>query len=305
MIDTKKIWMNGEMIDHDNAKVHVLSHAMHYGSSFFEGIRAYKTQEGTAIFRLDEHIDRLYNSCKIYRTEIPYTKEEIKKAIFDTIKINGIKTAYIRPLVYRGYNSLGVDPSNCPVETMIATWEWGAYLGEEALTKGVDVCVSSWRRLAPNTMPTAAKAGGNYLSSQLIKMEALENGYDEGIALDYSGNVSEGSGENLFVISNGKIYSPQSGSSALIGITRDSVITIARDLGYEVVEETISRESLYTADELFFSGTAAEITPIASVDKIKIGRGQRGPVTEKIQKAFFEMTEGENIKYNSWLTYIK
>ena len=188
---------------------------------------------------------------------------------------------------------------------MIATWEWGAYLGEEALTKGVDVCVSSWRRLAPNTMPTAAKAGGNYLSSQLIKMEALENGYDEGIALDYSGNVSEGSGENLFVISNGKIYSPQSGSSVLIGITRDSVITIARDLGYEVVEETISRESLYTADELFFSGTAAEITPIASVDKIKIGRGQRGPITEKIQKAFFEMTEGKNIKYNSWLTYIK
>ncbi|MCS5420515.1 MULTISPECIES: branched-chain amino acid transaminase [Psychrilyobacter] len=305
MINTKKIWMNGEMIDHDNANVHVLSHVMHYGTSFFEGIRAYKTEEGTAIFRLDEHIDRLYNSCKIYRTEIPYTKEEIKKAISDTIKINGIKTAYIRPLVYRGYNSLGVNPSNCPVETMIATWEWGAYLGEEALTQGVDVCVSSWRRLAPNTMPTAAKAGGNYLSSQLIKVEALENGYDEGIALDYSGNVSEGSGENLFVISNGKIYSPQSGSSALIGITRDSVITIARDLGYEVVEETISRESLYTADELFFSGTAAEITPIASVDKIKIGIGKRGPITEKIQEAFFEMTEGKNIKYNSWLTYIK
>ncbi|WP_028856835.1 branched-chain amino acid transaminase [Psychrilyobacter atlanticus] len=305
MINTKKIWMNGEMIDHDNAKVHVLSHVMHYGTSFFEGIRAYKTEEGTAIFRLDEHIDRLYNSCKIYRTEIPYSKEEIKKAIFDTIKINGIKTAYIRPLVYRGYESLGVNPSNCPIETMIAAWEWGAYLGEEALTKGVDVCVSSWRRLAPNTMPTAAKAGGNYLSSQLIKMEALENGYDEGIALDYSGNVSEGSGENLFVVSGGKIFSPQSGSSALIGITRDSVITIARDLGYEVVEETISRESLYTADEMFFSGTAAEITPIASVDKIKVGIGKRGPVTNAIQKAFFEMTEGKKPEYNSWLTYVK
>ncbi|MEI6855999.1 branched-chain amino acid transaminase [Psychrilyobacter sp.] len=305
MINTKKIWMNGEMVDHDNAKVHVLSHVMHYGSSFFEGIRAYKTEEGTAIFRLDEHIDRLYNSCKIYRTDIPYSKEEIKKAIFDTIKINGIKTAYIRPLVYRGYESLGVNPSNCPVETMIATWEWGAYLGEEALTKGVDVCVSSWRRLAPNTMPTAAKAGGNYLSSQLIKMEALENGYDEGIALDYSGNVSEGSGENLFLVSDGKIYSPQSGSSALTGITRDSVIKIARDLGYEVVEETISRESLYTADELFFSGTAAEITPIASVDKIKIGSGKRGPVTERIQKTFFEMTEGKKPEYSSWLTYVK
>ncbi|MGB6127599.1 MAG: branched-chain amino acid transaminase [Psychrilyobacter sp.] len=305
MIDTKKIWMNGEMVDHDNAKVHVLSHVMHYGSSFFEGIRAYKTEEGTAIFRLDEHIDRLYNSCKIYRTEVPYSKEEMKKAIFDTIKINGIKSAYIRPLVYRGYQTLGVNPSSCPVDTMVAAWEWGAYLGEEALTKGVDVCVSSWRRLAPNTMPTAAKAGGNYLSSQLIKMEALENGYDEGIALDYSGNVSEGSGENLFLISNGKIYSPQSGSSALIGITRDSVITIARDLGYEVLEETISRESLYTADEMFFSGTAAEITPIASVDKIKVGIGKRGPITEKIQKAFFEMTEGKKPQYNSWLTYIK
>ena len=305
MIDTKKIWMNGEMIDHDNAKVHVLSHVLHYGSGFFEGIRAYKTEEGTAIFRLDEHIDRLYNSCKIYRTEIPYSKEEIKQAIFDTIKINGIKTAYIRPLVYRGYESLGVDPSKCPVETMIATWEWGAYLGPEALTKGVDVCVSSWSRLAPNTMPTAAKAAGNYMSSQLIKMEALENGYDEGIALDYAGNVSEGSGENLFVVSNGKIYSPQAGSSALVGITRDSVIALARDLGYEVIEQTISRESLYTANELFFSGTAAEITPIASVDKIKIGSGKRGSITENIQNAFFKMTEGKNPKFNSWLTYVK
>lgn len=305
MIDTKKIWMNGKMVDHDDANIHVLSHVLHYGSGFFEGIRAYKTDEGTAIFRLDEHIDRLYNSCKIYRTEIPYSKEEMKKAIFDTIKINGIETAYIRPLVYRGYESLGVDPSSCPIETLIATWEWGAYLGPEALLKGVDVCVSSWSRLAPNTMPTAAKAGGNYMSSQLIKMEALENGYDEGIALDYTGNVSEGSGENLFLISNGKIYSPQAGSSALIGITRDSVITIARDLGYEVIEQTISRESLYTADELFFSGTAAEITPIASVDRIKVGNGQRGPITEEIQKAFFKMTEGKTPKYNSWLTYIK
>jgi len=198
-----------------------------------------------------------------------------------------------------------VNPFNCPIDTMIATWEWGAYLGPEALTKGVNVCVSSWSRLAPNTMPTDAKASGNYMSSQLIKMEALENGFDEGIALDYSGNVSEGSGENLFVVSNGKIYSPQAGSSALVGITRDSVITIARDLGYEVIEETVSRESLYIADELFFSGTAAEITPIASVDRIKIGIGKRGPITEKIQNAFFEMTEGKNPKYNSWLTYVK
>jgi len=305
MIDTKKIWMNGEMVDHDDAKVHVLSHVLHYGTGFFEGIRAYETDKGTAIFRLEEHIDRLYNSCKIYRTEIPYSKEEIKKAILDTLVANELKSAYIRPLVYRGYETLGVNQTKCPVEAIVAAWYWGAYLGEEALAKGIDVCVSSWRRLAPNTMPTAAKAGGNYLSSQLIRLEAMENGYDEGIALDYTGNVSEGSGENLFLISNGKIYTPASGSSALVGITRDTMITLARDLGYEVIEETISRESLYIADELFFTGTAAEVTPIATVDRINIGDGKRGPITEKLQKAFFEITEGKNPKYDSWLTYVK
>ena len=305
MIDTKKIWMNGEMVDHDDAKVHVLSHVLHYGTGFFEGIRAYETDKGAAIFRLEEHIDRLYNSCKIYRTEIPYSKEEIKKAILDTLVANELKSAYIRPLVYRGYETLGVNQTKCPVEAIVAAWYWGAYLGEEALAKGIDVCVSSWRRLAPNTMPTAAKAGGNYLSSQLIRLEAMENGYDEGIALDYTGNVSEGSGENLFLISNGKIYTPASGSSALVGITRDTMITLARDLGYEVIEETISRESLYIADELFFTGTAAEVTPIATVDRINIGDGKRGPITEKLQKAFFEITEGKNPKYDSWLTYVK
>jgi len=305
MINTKKIWMNGELIDHDNAKLHVLSHAMHYGSSFFEGIRAYKTDEGLAIFRLDEHIDRLYNSCKMYRTEIPYSKEEFKKAIFDTLKANELTSAYIRPLIYRGYESLGVDPSNCPIETMIATWEWGAYLGEEGLINGINVCTSSWRRLAPNTMPSLAKAGGNYLSSQLIKMEALENGYDEGIALDYAGNLSEGSGENIFLVANNKIYTPQSGSSALGGITRDTVITLARDLGYEVVETIIPREMIYTADEAFFTGTAAEITPIASVDKIQVGGGSRGPITKVIQDAFFKMAAGKDEKYKHWLTYVK
>ena len=305
MINTKKIWMNGKLIDHNDATVHVLSHVMHYGSSFFEGIRAYKTDNGLAIFRLDEHIDRLYNSCKIYRTEIPYSKEQLKKAIFDTLKVNQLTTAYIRPLIYRGYESLGVDPSKCPIETMIATWEWGAYLGEEGLEKGVNVCFSSWRRLAPNTMPSLAKAGGNYLSSQLIKMEALENGYDEGIALDYAGNLSEGSGENIFLIVNKKIYTPQSGSSALNGITRDTVITLAKDLGYEVIETIIPREMIYTVDEAFFTGTAAEITPIATVDRIKVGSGTKGEITSEIQDAFFKMASGKDEKYKSWLTYVK
>ncbi len=305
MINTQKIWMNGKMVDHDNANVHVLSHVMHYGSSFFEGIRAYKTDKGLAIFRLDEHIDRLYNSCKIYRTEIPYSKEELKKAIFDTLKINNLTSAYIRPLIYRGYESLGVDPSKCPIETMIATWEWGAYLGEEGMEKGVNVCFSTWRRLAPNTMPSSAKAGGNYLSSQLIKMEALENGYDEGIALDYAGNLSEGSGENIFLVSDGKIYTPQSGSSALKGITRDTVITLAKDLGYEIVETIIPREMIYSVEEAFFTGTAAEVTPIASVDRIKIGTGSRGPVTKKIQDAFFNMAAGNDDRYKNWLTIVK
>jgi branched-chain amino acid aminotransferase len=305
MINTQKIWMNGKMVDHDNANVHVLSHVMHYGSSFFEGIRAYKTDRGLAIFRLDDHIDRLYNSCKIYRTEIPYSKEELKKAIFDTLKINNLTSAYIRPLIYRGYESLGVDPSKCPIETMIATWEWGAYLGEEGMEKGVNVCFSSWRRLAPNTMPSSAKAGGNYLSSQLIKMEAIENGYDEGIALDYAGNLSEGSGENIFLVSGGKIYTPQSGSSALKGITRDTVITLAKDLGYEIVETIIPREMIYSVDEAFFTGTAAEVTPIASADRIKIGSGSRGPVTKKIQDAFFNMAAGNDDRYENWLTIVK
>jgi len=305
MINTEKIWMDGKMVDHDDATVHVLAHAMHYGSSFFEGIRAYKTDKGLAIFRLDEHIDRLYNSCKMYRTEIPYSKEEFKKAIFDTLKINKLTSAYIRPLIYRGYESLGVNPSNCPVKSMVATWEWGAYLGEEGLEKGVNVCTSSWRRSAPDTMPALAKAGGNYLSSQLIKMEALENGYDEGIALDYAGNLSEGSGENIFLVADNKIYTPQSGSSALGGITRDTVITLAKDLGYEVIETIIPREMIYTVDEAFLTGTAAEVTPIASVDRIKVGTGSRGPVAKKIQDAFFNMVNGNNDKYNSWLTIVK
>ncbi|BDU51273.1 branched-chain amino acid transaminase [Haliovirga abyssi] len=304
MIDSGKIWMNGKFVEHDEAKVHVLSHVLHYGSGFFEGIRCYKTPKGSAIFRLKEHTDRLFDSAKIYRTEVPFTKEEVNKAMMDTLNINNLEEAYIRPLVYRGYNQLGVNPKTCPVDVMIAAWTWGKYLGEEAMKKGVKVKISSWRRLAPDTMPTMAKASGNYLSSQLIKMEALEDGYDEGIALDYNGYVSEGSGENLFVIKNGIIYTPAMNGSALPGITRDSIIKIANDLGYEIREQGIPREMLYIADELFFTGTAAEVTPVSSVDKIVIGTGERGAITEKIQKRFFDIVEGREEDKYGWLTFI-
>lgn len=305
MIDCKKIWMNGKLVEHDEATVHVLSHTLHYGSSFFEGIRAYETDEGTAIFRLDEHIERLYASCKIYRTEVPYTKEEIKEAIFEVMKANELKSAYIRPLIYRGYNKLGVNPTTCPVDVMVAAWFWGAYLGEDAISNGINAMTSSWRRLAPDTMPSLAKAGGNYLSSQLIKMEALENGYDEGIALDYSGLVSEGSGENLFLVKDKVIYTPTLASSALLGITRDTIIAIAKDLGYEVKEQSIPREFLYIADEVFLTGTAAEVTPVASIDKIQIGETSDKPITKEIQAYYFDVVQGKRILKKEWLTYVK
>ena len=305
MIDCKKIWMNGKLVEHDEATVHVLSHTLHYGSSFFEGIRAYETDEGIAIFRLDEHIERLYASCKIYRTEVPYSKEEVKEAIFEVMKANELKSAYIRPLVYRGYNKLGVNPTTCPVDVMVAAWFWGAYLGEEAISNGINAMTSSWRRLAPDTMPSLAKAGGNYLSSQLIKMEALENGYDEGIALDYSGLVSEGSGENLFLVKDKVIYTPTLASSALLGITRDTIIAIAKDLGYEIKEQSIPREFLYIADEVFLTGTAAEVTPVASIDKIKIGENADKPVTKEIQAYYFDVVKGKRTLKKEWLTYVK
>ncbi|MGM0508669.1 MAG: branched-chain amino acid transaminase [Fusobacteriota bacterium] len=305
MKEAKKIWMNGEFVDWKNANVHILTHALHYGSAFFEGIRAYETKDGSAVFRLEEHIDRLYNSAKIYRTQIPYTKEEFTDALIETLKVNGLKGAYIRPLVYRGYKEMGVNPKTCPVDSMIAAWEWGAYLGEEALENGVSVKVSSWRRLAPDTMPTMAKASGNYLSSQLIKMEALEDGYDEGIALDYNGYVSEGSGENLFLIKDGVLLTPAMNGSALPGITRDTVIKIAQDMGYKIKETGIPREMLYIADELFFTGTAAEVTPVSMVDKIEIGSGTRGPITKKIQEQYFKIVKGEVEDKYGWLTEVK
>ena len=306
MINTGKIWFNGEFKEHDDAKVHVLSHVLHYGSGCFEGIRLYKLKNGkSAVFRLQEHVNRLFDSCKIYKMEVPYTKEEFSKAILETIKINKLQSGYIRPLVFRGYNQLGVNPLCNPVEAIIAAWEWGAYLGEEGLNNGIKVCVSSWRRPAPNTLPSLAKASGNYLSSQLIKMEALDMGFEEGLALDYLGNISEGSGENIFIVKNGELLTPPMGSSSLAGITRDVVIKIAKDLGLVIRYETLPREFLYIADEIFLTGTAAEITPVNSVDNIKIGCGSRGEITRKIQEEFFKIVEGENEKYKNWLTVIE
>ncbi len=299
----EKIWMNGSLVNWDDAKIHVLSHVVHYGSSWFEGIRCYETKKGSAVFRLDAHLQRLYDSTKIYRTEIPFQMQVLRDAVKQTILVNHLKSCYIRPVVYRGYNDVGVYPLACPVDVAIAVWEWGSYLGSDALEKGIEVCVSSWRRPAPDTSPTMAKSGGNYLNSQLIKMEAIANGYGEGIALDSHGTVSEGSGENIFLVRDNTLYTTPLDSAILPGITRASVMTLAKDLGYNVIEMAIPREMLYIADELFFTGTAAEITPIRSVDKIVIGTGQRGTVTKTIQSGFFEVIRDGQDKYN-WLTFL-
>jgi branched-chain amino acid aminotransferase len=301
----KKIWYNGKFIDFDDAKVHVLSHALHYGTSIFEGERCYKSAKGSVIFRISDHSKRLKNSCKIYRMDIPYTIEEINQAKIDCINENGLEEAYIRPLVIRGFHSLGVNPLECPIDFYIAVWKWGKYLGEEALEKGVDVKIATWARFAPNTFPALAKCGANYMNSQLIKMEAILDGYVEGIALDTNGYVSEGSGENLFLVKDNVLITPPLGASILPGITRDSIIKLAKDLGYEVAEHIIPREMLYTADEVFFTGTAAEITPIKSIDKIEIGEGKRGPVAAKLQKEFFDIVEGKKEDRHNWLTFIK
>ncbi|MBI3585766.1 MAG: branched-chain amino acid transaminase [Ignavibacteriales bacterium] len=298
-----KIWMNGKLVNWDDAKIHVLSHVIHYGSGWFEGIRCYETKRGSAIFRLEEHLRRLYDSTKIYRAPIPYTMKQLEEAVKETIRANKLKACYIRPVAYRGYGDVGVNPLGCPVDVMIAVWEWGAYLGKEALEKGIEVCVSSWQRPAPNTIPTMAKSGGNYLSSQLIKMEAIARGFTEGIALDASGNISEGSGENIFLVRDKTIYTPPLVAALLPGITRVSVMTLATDAGYEVREMNIPKEMLYTADEVFFTGTAAEITPIHAIDKIVVGEGKPGPVTRSLQKAFFNVVNDANDKYN-WLNFV-
>lgn len=300
-----QIWMNGSLIPWKNAHIHVASHVVHYGSSLFEGFRAYKSSRGTVIFRLHAHTQRLYNSCKIYRMEIPYSREEFNTAIIETIRANKLESCYVRPIVFRGYGTLGVDPFSSPVNCAVLVWEWGRYLGEEALEKGVDVKISTWQRMAPNTLPALAKSGANYMNSQLIKMEAKLEGYVEGIALNPNGHVSEGSGENLFVVLNGKIHTPPLSSSVLPGITRDSVIQLAKEKELDVIEEPIPREMLYVADEVFVTGSAAEVTPIRSIDKIVVGNGERGLVTKKIQDAFFSYINGEREDIYHWLTPVE
>ncbi|HLA99759.1 MAG TPA: branched-chain amino acid transaminase [Bacteroidota bacterium] len=299
----EKIWMNGKFINWNDANIHILSHVIHYGSSWFEGIRCYDTRKGPAVFRLGKHLERLYDSAKIYHAEIPYKREALTEAITETIRINKLKSCYIRPIVYRGYGDVGVNPLNNPIDVAIAVWEWGTYLGQDALTKGIDVCVSSWTRPAPNTLPTIAKAGGNYLNAQLIKMEAIKAGFTEGIALDIFGYVSEGSGENVFMIKNNDIYTPPFTSSVLPGITRSSVMTLLKESGYRIIENPVSREMLTIADEVFFTGTAAEITPIRSVDRMPIGDGTPGPITKEVQKKFFDIVLNGNDTKN-WLSFI-
>jgi branched-chain amino acid aminotransferase len=300
---TAKIWHNGRFIRWEDATIHVLSHVVSYGSSVFEGIRCYATPSGPAIFRLREHVRRLVDSAKIYRMEnLGYSAEQLGDAMLELVRENRMDACYIRPVAFRGYGDIGVNGLKNPIEVYIACWSWGKYLGEEALAEGVDVCVSSWSRMAPNTLPALAKAGANYMNSQLIKMEAIANGYTEGIALDTAGYVSEGSGENIFVVRDGRIHTPPLGASVLPGITRDAILKLAADLGIPVVEGLIPREMLYIADEVFFSGTAAEITPIRSIDRITIGKGRRGPVAEALQHEFFGVINGTREDRYNWLS---
>jgi branched-chain amino acid aminotransferase len=302
MTPTEKIWHNGKLIPWQDAKIHVLSHVVSYGSSVFEGIRCYETAQGPAVFRLAEHMRRLADSAKIYRMDLPYSVQELSHATVELIRVNGLQSCYVRPIALRGYGQIGVYGVRNPIDVYLACWEWGKYLGDEALAQGVDVCVSSWNRIAPNTLPALSKAGGNYLNSQLIRMEADVNGYAEGIALDANGYISEGSGENMFVIRDGKILTPPLGASVLPGITRDTVVQLAQDLGLPLVETIIPRELLYIADEVFFTGTAAEITPIRSVDRIAVGQGRRGPITERLQREFFAIVNGTAPDRYGWLT---
>ncbi|HEY4368579.1 MAG TPA: branched-chain amino acid transaminase [Steroidobacteraceae bacterium] len=299
----KHIWSNGKLVPWEQATVHVLAHALHYGSTVFEGERAYATPNGPVIFRLRDHTRRLFDSAKIYRIDIPYTQEQISAACRQVIVSNELnRGAYLRPFAFRGYGEIGVAPKVSPaIETVVAAFEWGAYLGAEGLENGIDVCVSSWQRLAPNTIPALGKAAGNYLSSQLISMEAKRLGFAEGIGLGVDGTVSEGAGENLFLVRDGVIYTPGIASAILQGITRDTVITLARAHGFEVREQALPREFLYLADEMFLTGTAAEITPVRSVDNIKVGAGKRGPVTEVLQSAFFGLFTGKTEDKWGWL----
>jgi branched-chain amino acid aminotransferase len=300
---TKKIWMDGTFVDWDNAQVHVLTHTLHYGMGVFEGIRCYETAHGSAIFRLQEHLDRLYGSAHIAGMKLPFAKEELAQAIIDTVKINEVRACYIRPLAYLGYGEMGINNRHNPVRVAIAVWPWGAYLGEGALADGIRVCVSSYTRHHVNVMMTKAKVVGNYANSQLAKMEAIHSGYDEAIMLDVQGNVAEGSGENIFIVRRGELKTPPL-TSILEGITRNSIIDLARHLGLQVHDAIFSRDELYIADEAFFTGTAAELTPIREVDNRTIGSGRPGPVTHKLQQAFFRVVQGKDDTFKEWLTYI-
>jgi branched-chain amino acid aminotransferase len=297
-----QVWMNGSLVAWKDATVHVATHALHYGTGIFEGIRAYKTKNGSAVYRLPEHMRRLYDSCRVYRMEPRWSFDELSAAVVETVRVNGYESCYIRPLVYRGLETLGLDPRPCPVDVSIIVWEWAAMFGADGLSKGIDVGVSSWTRLAPNTLPAMAKATGNYANSGLIKMQAMIDGYGDAIALDENGLVSEGSGQNLFLVRDKVIYTPSVTSSILQGITRDSVMVMARDLGYEIREAAMPREFLYMADEAFFCGTAVEITPIRSVDRIPVGNGERGPVTAALQQQFFGIINGDVPDTHRWLT---
>lgn len=301
MKETKFIWMDGELVPWADAKIHALSHVVHYGSNVFEGMRCYKTPKGSFCFRLTDHVKRLFFSAKIYRMEIPYSHQEIMEATGELIRENGMEACYVRHLVYRGYNELGVNPLNCPVRVLIATWEWGTYLGEEGKKNGIDVCVSSWQRLAHDTLPLLSKAGGHYLNNQLIKLEAEANGYAEGIALTTSGFVCEGSGENIFIVKEGGLITPPSAASILPGITRHSVIILAKGRGIKTSRQMIPREGLYIADEAFLTGTAAEVTPIRSVDRIPVGDGKPGPVTKVLRNAFEDIVTGRDEDRHGWM----
>lgn len=303
-LENGKLWFSGKIVNWQEAKIHVMSHVLHYGSAVFEGFRCYKTVKGSAIFRLKDHIRRFFDSAKIYRIPMPFPREVVEQACIDVVKINNMEEAYLRPIAFRGYGSLGVDPGNTPTEIVVAALAWGKYLGEEAINIGVDVRVSSWNRMRPNTFPAMSKSSANYMNSQLVKLEAKADGYIEGICLDANGFVSEGSGENIFVIRDKRIYTPPLSASILPGITRDSVMKIAYDLGFEVKEEMIPRELLYIADEVFFTGSAAEVSPIKSIDRIPIGQGRRGPITERIQKHFFGILTGDQEDKYGWLTYL-
>jgi branched-chain amino acid aminotransferase len=300
----EKIWMDGELVPWENAQIHVLSHAVHYGSGVFEGIRAYETSRGPAVWRLDDHLRRLFRSAKLYHIEIPFSLEALIQGTKDVISANGLESCYIRPLVLRGYGEMGVNPLDAPVDVAIAVWPWGAYLGEEALEQGVRIKISSWRRNNQNSLPAAAKATGQYINSVLAKVESLKAGYDEAVMLNEAGYVTDGSGENVFVVRDGIVETPPISAGCLDGITRDSVLTLARDLGFRVREQNLVRTDLYNADEAFFTGTAAEITPIREVDDRVVGEGHRGPVTKELQGAFFAATKGEDERYVSWLTFV-